>query len=189
MVAPEKSATISEDFESAKPKDENSSRLRLPGIDLIRISLTWLILLAHTCLAYSGSNSYYVNARQPESEVLLAMLDAFGGFGDLWLMSMFFFLSGLSAYHALFRRSEMEFRKERVHRLLVPWLLLVLTNGLYSCAFFAPPGNPDEPFLSFLMLLYIAPNAGQGWFLLHLFLYSQVTFITIKGKSSLKASF
>ena len=59
MAAPDKIVTISEDLESATSKDENRSeaksapKARLPGIDLIRISLTWLILLAHTLVGCS----------------------------------------------------------------------------------------------------------------------------------------
>ena len=123
---------------------------------------------------------------------------------EVWQMPMFFFLSGVSAFYALYRRSERQFREERIHRLLVPWLLLASINGIYSISFFAPRTpfceqyyehgqvidnltlpwdycetyrkyTKDETFLEYLMKHYIGkPEAGQGWFLLYLFLYSQV---------------
>ena len=123
---------------------------------------------------------------------------------DVWQMPMFFFLSGVSAFFALYRRSEKQFREERMHRLLVPYLLLAVLNGVYSITFFAPRtplceqfyehgkviDNNELPwdycemnykytrndtFPEYLMKHYIGiPIAGQGWFLLYLFFYSQV---------------
>ena len=37
-------------------------------------------------------------------------------FMDVWQMPMFFFLSGVSSYFALFKRTEQQYRDERVHR-------------------------------------------------------------------------
>ena len=155
---------------------------RLPGIDIIRVSLTWGILLFHTTVAYcSVCGGWYISAQSLSSDNVLYYLPAgWVGFMDVWQMPMFFFLSGVSAFHALNRRSEREFRKERVHRLLVPWLLLVLTNGVYSVTFVAPHSPWSTTFSEFLMSKYLIPSAGQGWFLLYLFIYSQVnkTWIT-----------
>ena len=111
---------------------------------MIRVSLTWGVLLFHTSVAYCPSDNadYYISARFDSSNNVLYYLQqiprAIAGFMDVWQMAMFFFLSGVSAFHALKRRSEREFRKERVHRLLVPYLVLVLTNGVYSITVLAP---------------------------------------------------
>ena len=156
---------------------------RLPGIDSIRVSLTWGILLFHTSVAYG---SWYISAPFDSSNDLLHylrwILAGWTGFMDVWQMPMFFFLSGVSAFHALNRRSEKEFRKERVHRLLVPYLVLVLTNGVYSITFLAPRPEPtvypipSHPitYSEWLMLQYVGFSAGQGWFCLTLFIISQV---------------
>ena len=109
---------------------------RRPDVDIIRVSLTWTILLFHTILVFAPKVSWYVKSSSDWSwntQVSFFLLN----FMDVWQMPMFFFLSGVSAYFALFRRSESEFRRERSHRLLVPWLLLCLCNGLYSIAFLA----------------------------------------------------
>ena len=147
---------------------------RLPAIDLIRVSLTWGILLFHTAGAYAPLTGYYVKSFGWSSDVFYYLSITWVIFMDVWQMPMFFFLSGVSAFHALRRRSAWEFRKERVHRLLVPWLVLVLTNGVYSIEFFAPSAALGSIFSDYLILDYVFPSAGQGWFLLHLFLYSQV---------------
>jgi len=124
---------------------------------------------------------------------------------DTWQMPMFFFLSGVSAYYALFRRSEKQFREERAHRLFVPWLVLCLLNGVYCITWVAPltpnceaakSGDKvnssvsgmvwshcenyqvitvNTTFSQYLLDHYAGPpNAGQGWFLMYLFFYSQV---------------
>ena len=156
---------------------------RLPGIDIIRVTLTWGILLYHTTLAYSSTKHWYAYGAalsHSSNKVLYYLPDTWTDFMDVWQMPMFFFLSGVSSYHALQRRSEREFRKERVHRLLVPWLVLVLTNGAYSIIYFAPSPPPASTTLSaFLMSTYVLPITNQGWFLLHLFLYSQVDVLVL----------
>ena len=147
---------------------------------MIRVSLTWGVLLYHTSVAYCPSDNadYYISARFDSSNNVLYYLQqiprAIAGFMDVWQMPMFFFLSGVSAFHALKRRSEREFRKERVHRLLVPYLVLVLTNGVYSITFLAPNSPGNKTFSEYLMLGYVVFSAGQGWFVLTLFIFSQV---------------
>ena len=97
--------TLTMEYENS-PETKAVSKARLPGIDLIRISLTWLILLYHTCCAYSATNNWVIgNKLHPESEVLKTIVDAWIGFMDVWQMPIFFFLSGLFAFHALSRRS------------------------------------------------------------------------------------
>ena len=177
---------------------------RLPGIDIIRVTLTWGILLFHTSVAYSPAFSWYVKSFGGSLDFLAFLSASWMMFMDVWQMPMFFFLSGISAYHALFRRSERQFRDERLHRLLVPYLFLASLNGVYSIAFFAPRTKMcqqfyqlgrvldnnslpwdycemnykythNDTFPSYLMKHYIGiPIAGQGWFLLYLFVYSQV---------------
>ena len=145
-------------------------------------------------MAYSSSGGWYISAPFDSSNDVLFYLRWFLAgwrlFMDVWQMPMFFFLSGVSAFHALKRRSEWDFRKERVHRLLMPYLVLVLTNGVYSIASFSPLGfyslsqkeptaslisSPSDPtFSEVLLMMYLSFNAGQGWFTLTLFLFSQV---------------
>ena len=179
---------------------------RQPGIDIVRICLTWGILLYHTAWVYAPFGTrFYVKAHGWSSDAFYYLPIAWMRFMDVWQMPMFFFLSGVSAFFALYRRSERQFREERMHRLLVPYLLLASLNGVYSIAFFAPrtplceqfyqlgqvkADNNDLPwdycemnykytrnetFPEYLLKHYTGiPIAGQGWFLLYLFFYSQV---------------
>ena len=110
--------------------------VRRPDVDIIRVSLTWAILFFHTTVAFAPALTWYVKSSTDWSWNAYVSICVVT-FMDVWQMPLFFFLSGVSAYFALFRRSEWEFRRERSHRLLVPWLLLCLCNGLYSTAFLA----------------------------------------------------
>ena len=119
-------------------------------------------------------------------------------------MPMFFFLSGISAYFALFKRTEQQFRDERVHRLLVPWLFSFLIKAAFSITYFGPnceefyfqngthemearsenasrrtgciTGEDQfhESFGRFVAQHYQGIIPGQAWFLLPLFVYSQI---------------
>ena len=204
-----------EDVESASgriEKEEITAPPRLPGVDIIRVSLTWGILLFHTALAYAPAAGYYVKSFGWSNDVFVYLSFTWTMFMDVWQMPMFFFLSGLSAFHALYRRSEQQFRDERTHRLLVPWLLLAIFNGVYSITFFAPRTpfceqyyengtviddyglewkycetfvkyTKNVTFPEYLVKHYQGPpNSGQGWFLLYLFIYSQVkTSVVCRG--------
>ena len=110
---------------------------RRPDVDVVRVALTWSILLFHTTVAHAPGMPWYVKSFgwSPGADWVSKVWVIFM---DIWQMPMFFFLSGVSAYFALFRRTERQFREERAHRLFVPWLLLCLLNGLYSIAWLAP---------------------------------------------------
>ena len=110
---------------------------RRPDIDVVRVGLTWGILLFHTTVAYAPGTPWYVKSFgwSPGADWVTTV---WVSFMDIWQMPMFFFLSGVSAYFALFRRTERQFREERAHRLLVPWLLLCLFNDAYSVTWLAP---------------------------------------------------
>ena len=101
---------------------------RRPDIDVIRIVLTWGILVYHTALIYGPYLTYYVRII-PDSGVdyWTVIYIYFVTSMNAWNMPMFFFLSGISAYFGLKKRSERQFREERLHRLLVPAFTLSLT--------------------------------------------------------------
>ena len=62
---------------------------------------------------------------------------------NAWNMPMFFFLSGISAFFGLKKRSESQFRIERVHRLLIPALFLSLTASFCVSSNFASKLSPN----------------------------------------------
>ena len=119
--------TVDTEAQAVTTKPKSSRR---PDIDIIRILLTWGILVYHCVLIYTPYFSYYVRVI-PETIPAWYMASMwFIVSMNAWNMPMFFFLSGVSAFFGLKKRGENEFRLERVHRLLVPALVLSLTASL-----------------------------------------------------------
>ena len=162
---------------------------RRADVDMIMILLTYGIYLFHLALVFTplsyGGN--ILNARNPNLVTHVSedpftfvspeyIFGLFINFMNVWNMPMFFYLSGQNAYAALFRRSETQFRDERVHRLLVPALFLFeVIMFPFSLGYFAPHSHPmEESFLEHLRGLYRIFFPGQAWFLVYLFIYAQI---------------
>jgi glucan biosynthesis protein C len=120
-------------------------------------------------------------------------LTIFGLFILGWVMPLFFVISGISAYFSLSRRSASQFTKERVQRLVVPFvvgLLIILPvdayyhavsvgdfagsfvqfiSGPYFTKFF--PFSPN-----FSLTFFAGPDQGiYLWYLFWLFIFSVIT--------------
>ena len=69
---------------------------RLPAIDIIRICLTWCILLYHTAWVYAPFGTrFYVKVDGWSNEAFYYLPIAWMRLMDVWQMPMFFFLSGV----------------------------------------------------------------------------------------------
>ena len=173
---------------SAPVIQENKPRVRRADVDVIMICLTYGIYLFHLCRIYTPNGTragiIYPNmsdisiSEDPFTTIYLGhILHWFTGFMHAWNMPMFFYLSGQNAYSALFRRSETKFRDERVHRLLVPTLFLCSVTQLpFTLAYFAPRDIPlaEDSYLEYVRGFYKSPQVHQAWFLLYLFIFTQV---------------
>ena len=172
---------------------------RRPDIDCIRVGLTWGILLFHTVAQFTPGEQVFPPAKHPIGSELLSFLHVFKHFMVVWNMPMFFFLSGISSYFALSKRNEQQYRDERVHRLLVPWLSAFLYQWVFSITYFAPnckeyfesnrngtrisncPSIGEYRNISFPQYFQGTfpkatnpPLPSQAWFLLPLFYHSQM---------------
>jgi hypothetical protein len=86
-------------------------------IDWLRVIATIGIFLFHNSRAYNYSDWSIKNAQT----TLVAT--QFVEFMDIWMMPLFFVLSGASVYYSLRSRSAGSFLKERFFRIMIPWLL------------------------------------------------------------------
>ena len=86
-------------------------------IDWLRIIATIGIFLFHNSRAYDYGDWHVKNA--------LTSLGAtqFVEFMNIWMMPLFFVLSGASVYYSLKSRNGGTFLKERFFRIIIPWLL------------------------------------------------------------------
>lgn len=162
---------------------------RRPDIDVIMIFLTYGIYLFHLSVIYFPPNRIPYGNKYPNITALRTggedpfttvnlsyVAEWFAGFMYAWNMPMFFYLSGRNAYSALFRRTETQFRDQRVHRLLVPMLFFTLVGQLpYSVSYFSPHTPPLEiSYWEYLRAYFITFDLHVAWFLLYLFLFSQL---------------
>jgi glucan biosynthesis protein C len=99
---------------------------RRDDIDWLRIGAMGAVFLFH-CARFFGGGDWHL---QNEEQSIVATL--FIGLLDLWIMPLFFLLSGAGSWYALSRRGPGEYLFERVKRLLVP---LYITGVLI----FIPP--------------------------------------------------
>ena len=137
-------STMTDKNESEAQLVVKSKYSRRPDVDIIRIILTWGILLFHTVAIYIPKNHYYVKIipeYPPPQWHLMGIW--FNASMHAWNMPMFFFLSGISAFFGLKKRSEKEFRMERVHRLLAPALFLSLFGSFGVSTDFVSKLSPN----------------------------------------------
>ena len=162
---------------------------RRADIDVIIIFLTYGIYLFHLSVIYFPANRIPHSNKYPNLTSISRdtsedpftiinpsyILEWFAGFMYGWNMPMFFYLSGHNAYSALFRRSEIQFRDERVHRLLVPCLFFVIVGQLpYSVSYFSPRYPPLAiSYWDYLKNFYANFDLQAAWFLWYLFFFFQ----------------
>jgi hypothetical protein len=178
-----------EEDKSETSKNPQKSSRRRADIDVIIIFLTYGIHLFHLSVVYFPANRIPHSNKYPNITSLRTVsedpftiispsyfLEWFAGFMYAWNMPMFFHLSGHNAYAALFRRSETEFRDERVHRLLVPCLFFVLVGQLpYSISYFSPTYPPRTiSYWEYIRDFYRNFDLQAAWFLFYLFMFYQI---------------
>lgn len=157
---------------------------RRPDIDIIRVVLTWLILLYHVTIIYTPYLHYYIKdpfyfsfkATVPAGEQALGFIV----WMNAWNMPLFFLLSGMSIYYAMNKRDDTTFRLERFHRLLIPALsIMALTQfffvTLYAakltgiCLFYREGIIDKKDSFNCLMFNKIGPNDTLGSFVRQFF--------------------
>ena len=153
-------------------------------LDWLRVLAMLLVFLFH-CARFFGGGGWHL--KNPGAESLVATL--FIGALDLWLMPLFFLLSGAGSWYALKSATSGQYLWERVKRILLPlygvgaFILLppqayfeAVTNGGYTGTLLegllryysrALTTMPDfnDPFI-------FAVFMGHLWFLQYLFLVS-----------------
>jgi glucan biosynthesis protein C len=86
-------------------------------IDWLRVVATISIFLFHNSRAYDYGDWSIKNAQT----TLVAT--QFVDFMNIWMMPLFFVLSGASAFYSLRSRNGSSFLKERFFRIVIPWLV------------------------------------------------------------------
>ncbi len=158
-------------------KSGSTEKERLYFADWLRVLTVLSLIPYHSALSYTGlGDVYIINPLKGPGVLpflfLTAPLDNF-------FMTLLFFVSGISACHALKRRSKTEFVTERRNKLLIPLLLGFLFLCPAQAYFQALYEGYSGGFLAFLPKFYFTNTFhyhgyAHLWFLLYLFVFSWV---------------
>ena len=91
---------------------------RVYYLDWLRIAAMISIFLFHSNRIFDN-DSWHINNAQT-SLVSTTFVEVF----NLWMMPLFFVLSGAAVFYSLKRRTGREFIKERILRIALPWIIL-----------------------------------------------------------------
>ncbi len=93
-------------------------------IDWQRVLAMMMVFLFH-CARFFGGGRWHLN--NPGEESFIANL--FIGLLDLWIMPLFFLLSGAGSWYALKSRNAGQYLLERVKRILIPLYRYRISEG------------------------------------------------------------
>jgi glucan biosynthesis protein C len=169
-------------------------KVRRYDIDWIRVIATLFVFLFHCTRFYDGEGWHVVAPASQQNEILSIVR---GYLIWVWLMEIFFLVSGFATFYSLKNRSAGQFLVERVKRLLIPMytigLVLLIppqyyfelyTHGRVTSTFWQwlPSYFLSLPRSIFSIPQISAPQglvpytfSGHFWFMQLLFLVSLVT--------------
>lgn len=156
---------------------------RLHYIDWLRVFAVLLLFPFHTGRVYNAGEAFYVKGQETST-----MVSRLLGFIDVWHMPLLFLLAGASTYLALGNRTRAEYARERVRRLLVPFvfgvLVLIPPQTWYGARFNSGFTGSYADYLTsgdFLVPdmreggdYYGGFGTGHLWFILFLFVISLI---------------
>ncbi len=153
---------------------ENSKTPRLYDIDWLRVLAVLLLIPFHSALIFgSGQADHWIKS-QPTPAA-----DLFAHFTHQWHMPLLFLLSGMATWFALSFRTAGQYRVERVKRLLVPLVLILLFYPWQAYYWFLSNMDFQGSFLEFYPIPFLAifdfglsSVWGHLWFLVYLFVFS-----------------
>lgn len=152
---------------------------RRPDLDWLRVLAVLLLVPFHAALIFLPDPALvaYVKDSQP-SAALTPLVD----FLSRWQLEVLFFIAGAASWHALAKRSAATYLLERLRRLLIPFLvgLLTLVPLMVNIRWLGQPGAPS---LGQIYARFIARGSdltgmsggftpAHLWFLLYLFVFS-----------------
>lgn len=149
-------------------------------VDNLRILCILLLFPFHASVIYNNwGEQWYIN--QPGQW----LPSIFVTITYPWWMSLLFVIAGMSTVYALQHRTLQEYRRERVHKLLIPFisgLFLVIPVQSYIADIFynGYEGNYFEHYKEFFVLTTWSGSdghftPGHTWFILYLYIACQVS--------------
>lgn len=146
-------------------------------LDWLRVIVVLLLIPHHAALTFSHIGNGYVYTKEVVDSLYYIIQS---DFLNLWFMKLLFFISGMSAYLALKKRSPSEFLKERFTKLFIPAAFVTLLLGPLTVWIVAYSGNHfSDSFPMFYPVYFrsIAKYLGWAhmWFCVYLFVFSIIS--------------
>ena len=161
-------------------------KTRLYFLDNLRTFSIFLVILLHAGLVYESvlENIWIVSDPIKNGNIGLVRM-----YLDLFVMFTIFFISGYFIPLSVERKTNVEFLKSKVQRILLPWAIAVFTLiPFYKFIFLYSRGMPQEEWYSYFHIFqrtgsdlgFFSNNPSQNWlwFLPILFLF-QVLYLAL----------
>jgi fucose 4-O-acetylase-like acetyltransferase len=143
---------------------------RIYWMDNLRTFIIFLVVLYHTGGVYSFLFASFWIVADPVTSDLIGVLNIVL---DITVMPTIFFVSGYLMPISLRNRSGRVFLKSRFRRLMIPWIIAVLTLiPLYKVIFLYSRGLPQEHWTTYFHFSNGFISQSWLWFLPVLFLFN-----------------
>ena len=160
--------------------------MRKHYLDTLRVGTIFIVIIMHILLLYSNPNMpYYIKAGF-SNDLLTIIISAF----LVWLMPLLFTIAGITSYYSLKKRDVKGYFKERVSRLLIPFISsMILLNPILSYFGMKFHENLSVGFFNYYLTSFTFIDSsgfeggltlGPAWFILFLFLVSVIAVPFIK---------
>lgn len=148
-------------------------------LDNMRWFIILLVLVFHVISIFSSCKGL-MSFNEPG----IPALDSIGYMIYPWFMSCMFAAAGVSAKYALKKRNSKEFVKERVRKLLIPFISYIILIGPFAADLSFKVNNLDKQLSKLpafvIVLIKIVSGMGPSWFLLQLFFISLLLLLVLK---------
>lgn len=161
--------------------------MRRREIDWIRNICILMLFIYHTAAIFTDFGDFYIKTEESNLFSNIFILLTFS-----WYMPLLFFLAGASTYFALQKRSSVEYVRERVKKLLVPFIfgiIVIVPPQTYLARLWR--GESNINYFSHLKMFFTNVSDFMGfdgkfspahlWFIIFLFVISVIGISIIKG--------
>ena len=158
----------------AKIKGAATASKREFYLDWIRNFVVLILVPFHTSVSFSHIGKGYVYTAAPVDSWFYFFIS---DFFNLWIMRLLFFISGISVFMSLKKRTMVDFVIDRFKRLILPVLFLLFTLGPLAGYILAITRyNFSNSFLIYYPQFFIQGKKylfwGHMWYCVYLFIFS-----------------
>ena len=131
---------------------------RRPEFDVMRAFVVAGLVVFHSAVVFASGAFWFVKAPHPSLGFTVFLV-----WGSLWGMPLLFVVSGMAARYAMRTRSVAAFARERLARLLIPFVvgLAVLVPPMFYLGWLGQPGF-REPYWRFWLSFMNVPALARG---------------------------